>query len=115
MRDGAWKDPAWVLSAFCLKREPPDKWQTDKKPYRIVMQADGYYFVSPEADQQLIKIDDTDPSAPLVPRRYPLTVPKGYVVNWLEGGETDAEELLANYILLIGPFGSKIPYMKGEI
>jgi hypothetical protein len=115
MRDGAWKDPAWVLSAFCLKREPPDKWQTDKKPYRIVMQADGYYFVSPEADQQLIKIDDTDPSAPLVPRRYPLTVPKGYVVNWLEGGETDAEALLANYILLIGPFGSKIPYMKGEI
>ena len=111
MRDQAWRDPAWVMSAFCYRKEPPDLWQSNKTPYRIVSKEDGYYFVSPDADKQLIKIDGTDTSQPLISRRMPIVVPKGYIVNWLEGGQTDAEILLANCLLLVGPFSGKIPLM----
>ena len=115
MRDQAWRDPSWVMSAFCYRKEPPDLWQLNKTPYRIVSQEDGYYFVSPDADKQLIKIDGTDTSQPLISRRMPIVVPKGYIVNWLEGGQTDAEILLANCLLLVGPFSGKIPYINGQI
>lgn len=113
MLANAWHDPDWVMSVFCLRQEAPDAWEKNKYPFRIVKKEDGYYFIT--VDGALEKITDADVSMPPITRRMRITVPKATVPNWLDGGETDAEILLANYAVLIGPFGTKIPYINGEI
>lgn len=114
MLDNAWHNPMWVKSVFCLRREPPDKWTTDKYPYRIVQQADGYYFLN--KDLVLTKFKDApDLSRPLLNVRERVTVPANTVINWPSGGDTDVGILLANFILLIGVFGTRIPYINGHI
>lgn len=113
MLANTWHNPNWVMSVFCLRQEAPDAWEKDKYPFRIVKKEDGYYFIT--TDGGLEKIDDADVSQPPITRRMRITVPKGVVPNFLEGGDTDAETLLANYAVIIDPFGTKIPYINGEI
>jgi hypothetical protein len=101
------------MAAFCMRQEPPDLWEKDKYPYRIVTKPDSYYFVNESGD--LEKLEGTDVTKPPIDRRYPINVPKNTIANFMDGGLTDAEIMLSNFALLIGPFGNKIPYINGEI
>lgn len=114
MQNNAWHNPKWVKSIFCLRREDPLAWHNDKYPYRIVTANDGYYYLNKELVLTRLEGAEDITRAP-VPFREPITVPPNTIPNWASGGETDIGILFANYVLLIGVFHDKIPYINGEV
>lgn len=74
----------------------------------------GYYFYDGPEDL-LVRIDDADPNQPLFAARETITLKAGVLPNLDEDVETLVGQALVNGMLLVYPFGNKIPYMNGEI
>lgn len=106
----------WVISAFAVIAEDPNGWKKDPYPYRIVQTQTGSWYVDPEKNcEELSPIEGTVPGEAPFKVRDRVRLPVGYVENMFEETETTYGNLLANYILLIYPFGDKIPYKTGSI
>lgn len=109
---------SWVFSIFSIVREEENKWKENPFPYRLVKQKDGYYFVNPEATDQLIKIDDGNPSLPLINAAESIRV--GYTAarnmpTIRMAFETTYGNMFFNHCVLIYAFDNKIEYQHGRI
>jgi hypothetical protein len=116
MQAGEYRRRAWVISAFTLVAEGPEDWKKDPYPYRIVQTPTGHFFVDPENNLQLTKIADTQPGVPIYRFQEKVFVNAfgndGSIPNLFEDGYTTYGNILANFTVLIYPFGQKIRYIN---
>ena len=114
MKAEMFRNKPWIVSAFCLIQEGPEAWKLDPYPYRIIQTPTGVSFVNPENPSELLPLEDTTPRQPPFSKADKLDIEPGQVANATKAINTSYGNLLANYILLIWPFGNKIPFMEGK-
>ena len=108
MEAGSYRFKAWVLHAFSLTR-PGDH---EEFPYRLHAGENHYYFLDQESGDQII-LKDTDVKEPPFSFRDPIKLKAGDVPNLSKDIESTYGNVLANFIVLVYPFGSKIEYVEG--
>lgn len=112
---GEYKRKEWIISAFSLIREGAEDWKLAIYPYRIVPQTNGYYFVDPENDLGLTKIEGGKVGEPLFTMRERIDITPADIPNCTKALNTTCGNLLVNWILCVFPFGKKISYLEGKI
>ncbi len=106
---------AWVMSAFALTREDPEAWKKEPYAYRIVQMTTGFSFVDPANENQLTRIEDAKPGEPLFKFLEKIVLKKGATPNVDRDLETTYGNVLLNCIVLVYPFGDKVPFVTGRI
>jgi len=113
MRFGLYKNKAWVISAFTLFKDP-NAWKKKPYAYRLVRTDSKYFFCNPENPQDLIAIEDSDPTVPLFRVHEAIEVKPDELLNVTTGVTTDYGRVLANCIMIIYAFGQKIEFINKE-
>lgn len=111
---GLHKKRVWVLSAFSITQEGADAWKKSPYPYRLVRTPSGIFFVNPDGSDNLIKIDDADPSTPLFSFKDTIVVPANYIANVTQDTKTIIGNLFFNLCAIVPAFGKKIPFVTGN-
>lgn len=106
---------AWNIACYSQVAEDPEDWKQRPYPYRLVQLPNGHYYVDPENTLQLLKIEDSVPGKPLFVRNELIELSTGELPNVYQPVRTTYGNVLANQIMLIRPFGGKIPFMTGRI
>lgn len=101
---------AWCVSAFA-ETAISDDWKQDPYTGRLVYQPDGYYVV--DEQKNLIKLDDAQPNMPAFSAAEKIQLKAGDVPNLTSDIETTYGDLFFNWVAIVYPFGSKIPYLAG--
>lgn len=107
----------WVISAFALTMEAPDAWEKDPYPFRLTQQGTRFFYFD-EATMALAPVDggyDPNLKQPLYNAWEKLKLSAGSVPNLKQDIETTYGNLLWNYLILVGPFGEKIPYINDRV
>lgn len=110
----SYRETEWTISAFATTEYVEHK-RSDAYPYRIIKGADQTYYVDPNDLETLIPITGVKGKGPLFHHHDKINITPEMVENVTTPIETDVGKLLANYILLIYPFGSRIEYMNKRI
>lgn len=106
---------AWVISAFAILREDPDKWKTDNYPYRIVQLPTGHWFVNPENRDELLPIEGGIKGEALFTPGEKVHLKAKALPNLHKDLEVTYGNLLVNFVGVLWPFDSKVDYQEGEI
>lgn len=114
MRAEAFLRTAWVISAFAVVSEGPDDWQKEPYPYRIVQTPTAYFFVDPENQNQLTKIDDATVGQPLFSFQEKTQWKPQDIPNLNKETEATYGQMLFNFIVLVWSFKKKIPFVEGK-
>ena len=114
MDAGLYKQLAWLVTAFSISNESDNAWKKAPYPYRIVSTVEGHFTVA-EDGTTLESIEDTDPKKPAFGFTDLVTLLPGDIPNCTTEVETTYGNWLVNWLLLVYPFGTKIPYMDGDI
>lgn len=101
---------AWCISAFA-ETAISDDWKQDPYVGRLVHQPDGYYVI--DEQKSLIKIDDAQPNTPAFNVAEKIQLKSGDIPNLSQDIETTYGDLFFNWVAIVYPFGSKIPYLAG--
>lgn len=104
----------WVIGAFALTSEDTDAWKSNAYPYRIVQTLGGYFYVNPEDTSSLLPIEGTKVGEPPMRLNEQLDLAAGTFINQKEAVVTTFGTALANHIVLIQAFGTKIPFKTGR-
>lgn len=118
MNAGLFRRRAWVISAFSIINEAPEDWKKHPYPYRIVQTRTGYFFVDPENTNELIQLEDCDPTIAPFNRKDQFQLVAGDIPNYTTMGEerlTSYGQFFFNWVMVAYPFGRKIPYLTGRI
>lgn len=115
LKAGEFRRKEWVISAFSLVLEDPEAWHLGIYPYRIVQQQNGHYFVDPENNMELTKIEGTKAGEPPFTMRERLDITPDDIPNCKKALSTTCGNLLVNWIVCVFPFGKKVPYQEGKI
>lgn len=110
MKAGNYKYLDWLFSAFCLNKDEP---KDTVYPYYVTATPAGYFFKDENGEN--VKIDDAVPGVPILSFKEKLSLVAGDIPNAPEGVETTYGNVIANWLLLIEPFGVKIGYLNGTI
>lgn len=114
MRASEYRRKNWVISAFALIQENVDNYKTNPYSYRIVQTVTGFFFVDPNNNNELTKIDDGIAGEPLFKFSDTISIKANSVPNLSKDIVTTYGNLLFNYTVLIYAFGNKIPYVEGR-
>lgn len=121
MHSGQYRFKNWVISIFSPMQESQDNWMDDAKQHQIVSKDNKIFFVDTtrETGPNLVEIEDAEINQPLFYPKDKLTITDADNIENLNIGpgksiETTYGRLLANYILLIYPFGKKIGYINNK-
>jgi hypothetical protein len=110
---------AWVISAFSMINEAPDDWKKDPYPYRLVQTRTAYFFVNPEKTDELIQLEDADPTKPPFDHKEKFLLKPGDIPNYGEGEQQDLitsyGQYFFNWVIFVYPFGQKIRYQSGRV
>lgn len=113
MKAGMFKKLNWVISAFAKVAEGENDWK--KKPYagRIVQHHTGTYFINEQSE--MVKLEDTSDNSAPYKFKDKLTIKSGDIPNY-DGPELETTygNLICNWLILVHPFGNKIPYVKDK-
>ena len=107
-----YKDLAWIILAFSVSSDPDDEWKKDPYDCRIVSNVTGHYVVN---NGVLEPIEETTANKPAFCFTDVVELHPGDLPNCKETIESTYGNWLVNYILIVRPFGDKIPYMDGDI
>ena len=113
-----YRDKSWILNAFSVNK-PSEQDKIEEYSIHYVQTDNGQMDVHFYAEDGRVEIDDYqfDPDNPQPPFKFrePITVTRELIPN-LETDEhrTSYGNLLANLILIVEPFGSKITYKEGR-
>lgn len=111
---GEYKRSAWVISAFALIAEDQEAWKRKPYPYKIIQSPTGNYFLDPEQNNIPVLIDDAPAGEPIFKMQDPITLQVGDLANVIQVTETTIGNTLANAIVVVYPFGAKIPFITGR-
>ena len=114
MHAGEYRRVAWVISAFSPINEAPDEWKKAPYPYRIVQTTGGHFYVDPEDVTRLLPIEGTKPGQPPMRLMEGIDLEAGTFINQPEAVRTTYGNVIVNNVLLIYPFGNKIPFKTGK-
>lgn len=114
MKADLYRSSAWVISAFSQAHEAPEAWKKDAYAYRIVTTPAGFFYVDPNDTTQLQPLEGGQPGNALFHMKEKLALQAGQVENLSENVETTYGNVLANYVLLIYPFGTKFPFLNNR-
>lgn len=106
---------AWNIACFGIVSEGPEDWRSNPYPYRLVQLPNGYYYVNPENQAELLQITDSKAGQPLFARNELITLEVGDIENVIKPVETTYGNVLANLVILVYSFGNKVPFMTGRI
>lgn len=113
MNSGLFMYKRWILEAFAI---------TDTKtphpyPHGLMVAEDGRYFIKmEETDGDPIEyIEDAMPGEPMFKPLEKLLLRTGDLKNVVEPVTTTYGNALVNQLVLVYPFGRKIPFMTGQI
>ena len=112
----AFRRRAWVFSAFAIINNEVE--DTEIYPYQIKKVKDKYAFVDPNYNMDLTIIEDSDTSIPLINHKEIIRIDYTAAANLLPDKqmvETTYGNLFFNHVVLIYPFGNKIPFQFGRI
>lgn len=110
MKAGLYKKLEWVVSAFSISQE------TDAIfAYKIKTDPTGHYYLDPNTLKDWIKIDDAPAGVPVYRDEENIDITPEDIVNLKESITSTYGNLIANYVLLIYPFGDKIGYINKKI
>lgn len=110
MKEGLYKKLEWVVSAFSLSGETDSTYA-----YKIKSDPTGHYYLDPNTLKDWIKIDDAPAGMPVYRAKEGLDITPDDIINLKENIVSTYGNLLANYILLVYPFGDKIGYINKKI
>lgn len=111
----AYLTTAWNVACYSLIAEGPEEWKAKPYPYRLVQLPNAHYFVNPEDTSQLVLIEDSVAGKPLFARNETVQLQPGDLPNVYEPVTTTYGNVLVNQLLLVRPFGKKVPFMAGRI
>jgi hypothetical protein len=106
LKGGAYKKVDWLVSLFCLFS--PDT-KNQSYAYKLKKGLSGYAFTAPDLSE--VQIEGTSLNEPLFTIADPITVTPDMIDNVTGSIESNVSTLVANYVLLIYPFGNRIPYV----
>jgi hypothetical protein len=106
---------AWNIACFSLVAEGAEDWKKNPYPYRLVQLPNAHYFVNPDNTEELVLITDSKAGQPLFHRRELIELQPGDMPNVYHPIKTTYGNVMANQIMLVRPFGGKIPFMTGRI
>lgn len=112
---GAYLTTAWNISCYSIIAEGADEWKKKPYPYRVVQMPNAHYFVNPDNTTELLMIEDSVPGRPLFARDELIVLEAGELENVFAPINTTYGNVFANQLMLIRPFGKKIPFMLGKI
>lgn len=107
MKEGLYKKLEWVVSAFSISQETDSVFA-----YKIKTDPTGHYYLDPNTLKDWIKIDDAQAGVPVYRAKENVDVTPDDIINLKENITSTYGNLLANYILLVYPFGKKVPYIN---
>ena len=111
-----YENKSWVISAFAVIAEAPDRYKGDAYAWRIIQTPTGIYCNSDKTPGDLIRIEDAVVGQPLFTFKDRLTVDQSWCANIQEGSiETTIGNLLFNLICVTHAFGTKVPYLEGKV
>lgn len=108
MEAGAYRHKAWVFHAFSMSNVP----ESEDIPYRLHQGTDFYYYDDPESGESVV-LEDAPSQEPCFSFREKVKLKAGDVINLHEDVNSSYGNLLANYVVLVYPFGDKINYIQG--
>ena len=110
------KELGWMISFFAQTEEEPDAWRKEPYPYRLVKAAgQPVRYVNPANMQELLEIEGTEGTGPLVPPLKQIDLKPGEVVNVVTPITTTYNNVVANYLLIIYAMNDKIPFITGRM
>ena len=112
LKSETYRKRAWVISAFSIIRENPDKWKENPYPYRIVQTPLGHYFFNP-VSQNLEIIDGTTASEPIYSFTDRIVLEPGDLPNVKETTHTTLGNAYYNKACICDAFGDKVKYQSG--
>lgn len=118
MKSGLYKSRPWLISAFSLTREAPNKYLEDPYYLRLVNLPTGHFYVSEEASTGTLKLEkiiDATPNQPLFSFKDTLTVDHELCENVDTSITTTIGQVLFNLIVLVHAFGSRFPFKTGRV
>lgn len=109
MQHGAYRHKAWVLQAFSMSR-PGNR---EPIPLQLQRGENHYFYHDPDLNEDVVLNDTSVTEAPF---RFTdkLKLKSDDVPNLTKDLESTYGNLLANFIVLVYPFGEKIGYIEGE-
>ena len=132
LQAGKYRSKRWIFSVFTLNKNVPtleaknklitgaSLWLAEdtELDYEIMKNpADdkGVYFVDPNNQRQLTKIEDVVSTEPVFRVRDRITLNPGDLANVGSEIDTTYGNALINAMVLVWPFGNKIPFITGRI
>ena len=112
----AFRRRAWVFSVFAVVNKNKD--DNEIYPYRVIKADDKYAFIDPDNHMVLTIIQDSDSSKPLINHKEQIRIASSHAVNLPNSEQmfdTTYGNLFFNYVVLIFPFGNKIPFQFGRV
>jgi hypothetical protein len=117
LQAGSFRYKSWVIDAFSVCRPSNEKKISDPNhpPYVILHGDNGGYGYIDTTSGQLSQIVGPKTIQPLFSFKEELVIGPGDVANCDTTLVTTYGRVLINTMLLVYPFGNKIPYMNSEI
>lgn len=99
-----------IVAMFSDIYEDEDAWMANPYEFRIVHRGSDRFYVT---NGKLERIDLEGAKQIITPHTL-VSVPEGWCANLPGAQDVYFGELLMNYIILVQPFGAKIPFQHGE-
>ena len=115
LANGAYLTTAWNIACYSIVAENSDAWKSNPYPYRLVQLPNAHYFVNPDDTSELLMIEDSVGGKPLFVRNEVVQLEPGDLANVNQPITTLYGNILANQVMLVRPFGNKIPFLLGRI
>lgn len=113
LKNGSYYYKRWVFEAFSITRPGP----AHEYKMGLHVHDDGRYFFyeDPDKKENKIFLDDAMPGEPVFSPLEKLILKAGDLENVFETVITTYGNALVNQMILVYPFGAKIPYISGPM
>lgn len=120
LQAGCYKYREWCISVFTAVKLNPKRTMRGNEidyPYQLVHKEEEktVYFKDPNKNGELTAITGSDKTINLFGIKDRITLEPFELANVTETTETTFGNVLFNAIVLVYPFGNKIPFMKGRL
>lgn len=116
LRNGAYRYKHWAFTCFSLVQEDdPSNREQENYEYRLYRNENGFYFRDPQNNHEITWLEGVNPTMPAFAFREEIVLGVKDIPNLNSNVTSTYGNLFVNQMVLVWPFGDKIPYMEGRI